>query len=56
MRPWVKLFPDDFFRQTFRLHGWKYQPGNTQGPRYVGKWINKYVYDMLPAEVVRLDR
>jgi hypothetical protein len=51
MRPWVKLFPDDFFRQTFRLHGWPYQPGNMQGPRYVGKWINKYVYGMLPKEV-----
>ncbi len=52
MRPWVRLFPDDFFRQTYRLHGWSYLPGVTQGPRYVGKWINKFVYDMMPVDVV----
>jgi hypothetical protein len=52
MRPWVGLFPDSFFKQIYRIHGWQYQPGVTQGPRYVGKFINKYVYDRLPSQVV----
>lgn len=52
MRPWAALFPNAFFAQVFRLHGWKYEPGNTQGPRYVGKFINRYVYDRLPAPVI----
>jgi hypothetical protein len=51
MRPWVKLFPDRFFAQVYRMHGWKYQTGVTQGPRYVGKFINEYVYKRLPPEV-----
>ncbi|WP_437979230.1 P63C domain-containing protein [Sorangium sp. So ce295] len=52
MRPWVRLFPDSFFRQVYRIHGWQYKPGVTQGPRYVGKFINKYVYERLPPPVL----
>lgn len=52
MRPWVRLFPDTFFRQVYRIHGWKYQAGVTQGPRYVGKFINRYVYERLPPAVL----
>lgn len=52
MRPWVRLFPEPFFRQVYRIHGWEYKAGVTQGPRYVGKFINRYVYERLPPEVV----
>ena len=52
LRPWVRLFPSEFFRQVYRLHGWPYKPGITQGPRYVGKFINKYVYELLPEGVL----
>jgi hypothetical protein len=52
MRPWAKLFPDAFFRQVYRIHGWQYKTGVTQGPRYVGKFINKYVYSRLPPRVL----
>lgn len=52
MRPWAPLFPSSFFRHVFRLHGWKYEPGHTQGPRYVGKFINRYVYERLPEPVL----
>jgi hypothetical protein len=53
MRPWVSLFPDAFFKQVYRIHGWKYEPGVTQGPRYVGKFINRYVYERLPPGVLQ---
>jgi P63C domain len=34
------------------LHGWHYKPGETRGPRYIGKFITKYVWGGLPANVV----
>lgn len=50
--PWTKKFPDEFFEQIYRLHGWKYQIGNTQRPGYVGRFINRYVYEQLPDGVL----
>lgn len=50
-RPWVKTFPEAFFKQIYRLHGWEFKPGNVHHPSYVGKFINKYVYDALPSGV-----
>jgi hypothetical protein len=52
LMPWTRRFPDEFFRQVYRLQGWEYKPGETRGPRYVGKLIMKYVYDQLPPGVV----
>jgi len=52
LMPWTKKFPDAFFQQIFKLHGWKYQPGSTRGPRYVGRFINDYVYEQLPPGVL----
>ncbi len=52
MRPWVRMFPDAFFRRVYKLYGWPYKPGVTQGPRYVGKFINNYIYDGLPEAVL----
>lgn len=50
--PWTKKFPDEFFEQIYRVHSWKYMPGNTQRPGYVGKFINRYVYEALPDGVI----
>lgn len=47
-RPYVSKFPNEFFKELYRVYGWEYTPGNTQSPRYVGKFINKYIYDALP--------
>ena len=52
LAPWTQKFPHEFFRQIYRLHGWHYRPGVTQGPRYIGKFITKYVWGGLPKEVV----
>lgn len=45
-------FPDEFFRQIYRIHGWKYESGNNKRPQYVGKFINKYIYGQLPKGVL----
>jgi hypothetical protein len=54
LRPWTRHFPNDFFKEIYRLHGWQYKPGSTHRPQYVGKLINDLVYKQLPPGV--LDR
>jgi hypothetical protein len=51
-RPWIKTFPDEFFREIYRLQGWEYRPGTSRRTPYVGKLVNKYVYDQLPEGVL----
>lgn len=51
LREWTKKFPNEFFRQIYRLHGWEY-PRKTNHPQYVGKIINSYVYEKLPQGVL----
>lgn len=52
LMPWTLRFPDEFFKQVYRIHGWPYVPGNRKMPQYVGKFINKYVYEALPPGVL----
>jgi hypothetical protein len=52
LRPWVKTFPDEFFRQVYRLQGWEYRPGTSKRSRLVGHLINHYVYNALPEGVL----
>lgn len=51
LMPWVKMFPDEFFRQIYRLQGWAYKPGSAKRTPQVGKLINQYIYDQLPPGV-----
>lgn len=50
-RRWVRMFPDDFFEQIFRLNGWEFKPGSTKRNPQTGKLINRYIYDQLPPGV-----
>lgn len=52
LRPWIKTFPDEFFKQIYRLHGWPYRVGSAKRPSYVGQIINKYIYEQLPPPVL----
>jgi hypothetical protein len=58
-RPWLRAFPDDFFREVYRIHGWAFKPGQTKRNPGVGKLIKHYVYGQLPqgvlAELERLN-
>lgn len=51
-RPYVGKFTNDFFRELYRIYSWEYKPGNTQSPRYVGKFINKYIYEPLLPNIL----
>ena len=48
--PWAKRFPDEFYKQMFRLKGWAYK-GKAKTP-YAGKLTNKYIYEYLPKGVL----
>jgi hypothetical protein len=52
LRPWVKTFPDGYFEQVYRLHGWSREPRDSKRPRQVGKWINRTIYEQLPPGVL----
>jgi hypothetical protein len=52
LRPWTKKFPNEFFKQVYRLHGWEYPRLQKNHPQYIGKIINKYVYEKLPPGVI----
>jgi hypothetical protein len=50
--PWMRKFPHEFFKEVYRLLGWDYRPGQVKHPQYMGKFINKYVYEALPPGVL----
>lgn len=53
--PWSQRFPDEFYREMFRLWGWQWPPsgGNGgRGPRFAGKLTKWMVYDRLPTGVI----
>lgn len=50
--PWAKRFPDEFYKELFRLRGWQYSPITIKKPQYVGKLTNYLVYEKLPPGVL----
>ena len=52
LRAWTRRFPPEFFEEIYRLYGWEYTPGSIKHPQYVGKLINKYIYEPLPPGVL----
>jgi hypothetical protein len=51
LRPWVKTFPDDFYRQIFRLNKWQYRESSIKRPGVIGRWTNNVIYDRLAPGV-----
>lgn len=50
---WAKKFPDDFYREIFRLNNWSFNPTNfTKRPSIIGKWTREIVYARFPAPVL----
>ncbi|MBS1803674.1 MAG: P63C domain-containing protein [Acidobacteria bacterium] len=50
--PWTKRFPNEFFKQLYKLNKWNYVEGSHKRPRYVGKMVNNLVYQHLPPGVL----
>lgn len=48
---WAKRFPDEFYKQIYRLRGWKWPAGRARTP-LLGKITNDVVYERLPAAIL----
>lgn len=54
LQPWLKTFPDDYYREIFRLYGLKYPPEGNRSwrPGFIGKLTNDVVYARLAPELL----
>lgn len=53
---WVKTFPDDFFRELYRLKKWPWS-GSSRRPGVVGNYIKDLIYERLgPGVLAELER
>ncbi len=50
--PWAKRFPDEFYKELFRLRGWQYSPISVNRPSLVGKITNNIIYERLAPGVL----
>jgi len=53
--PWEKRFPDEFYREIFRLNKWYFtvpEMNKAARPGIIGKWTKKYIYSVLPNGVL----
>ena len=44
---WAKRFPDEFYREIFRLKGWDFNPEKVARPGVVGRYTVDLVYERL---------
>jgi len=49
--PWEKTFPDEYYKQLFRLKNWSYNPLTVKRPSVVGRITNKLIYDALSPDI-----
>lgn len=53
MRPWIKRFPDEFFKATYKIMGWTFREDAPRAhPGFVGTVINEWIYKRLPEPVL----
>lgn len=50
---WTKTFPDEFYKQVFRLKSMVYPPANGRKPSYIGHWTNDIVYSRIAPGIVQ---
>ena len=50
---WRQRFPDEFYREIFRLNGWDFTvKGIKQRPGIIGTWTKQFIYAHLPKGVL----
>lgn len=49
--PWTRRFPDEFYKELFRLHGWQYSPPQIKRPKILSQITARLVYQQLPPGV-----
>ncbi|MBZ5520836.1 MAG: P63C domain-containing protein [Acidobacteriia bacterium] len=49
---WAKRFPDEFYKEMFRLRGWQWRGMRVNRPSVVGKYTNDLVYQRLAPGIL----
>ncbi len=44
---WAKRFPDEFYKQIYRLRGWTWRGRHVNPPQIVAHYTNDFIYDRL---------
>lgn len=53
LQPWLKTFPDDFYKHIFRIYNMPYPPEKTNfRPSFIGRLTNDVVYARLAPELL----
>ncbi len=55
LRPWVKTFDDEYYKQLYRLLGWDWDAFKKTGKthsQYIGKLTNRIVYEKLAPGIL----
>ena len=52
LMPWTKRFPDEFYKEMFRLRDWQYSPVSVRRPSLIGKFTNDLLYSRLAPGVL----
>lgn len=50
---WTKTFPDEYYKELFKLHNMPYPTGSSKRPSYIGHWTNDIVYSRLAPGVLK---
>lgn len=53
LRKWAKTFPDEFYKEMFRLKDWQYIPFSVKRPGVVGTYTNDLIYERLAPGVLK---
>lgn len=51
-KAWTKTFPDEFYREMFRLKSWSFDPSTVRKPSVIGRYTNDVVYERLAPGVL----
>jgi hypothetical protein len=49
---WAKRFPDEFYKEIFRLKGWAYNPMSVKRPSCIGTYTQDIVYNRLAPGIL----
>jgi hypothetical protein len=49
---WMKMFPDDYYQEMFRLKNWRFNAIPSRRPIYVGKLTTDIIYERLAPGVL----
>lgn len=53
---WEKRFPDEFYREIFRLNNWDFTVSQIKTgarPGVIGTWTKKYIYSAMPKGILK---